>query len=125
MREMNQRNSSFARVFVVLVGLVCSLVAFRGAVAGEIRILDAAGLVRAVKVVRGGARVVVTVKSLTAPDTPKALQGECNAVNVDGIATEKHTSISNKGECVFSDLTEGAWQIRVPEKLAWRVQIYE
>ena len=88
--------------------------------AAELRLIDSGGLVRAVKVVRGNARVVV---SLSSPSG--SLSGECTAVNVDGLAPEKRVPISAKGECIFLDVPVGSWQIGVPEGAQWRAQIYE
>jgi hypothetical protein len=90
------------------------------AYASELRVVDSAGLVRAVKVVQNQGRIVITVQEVAG-----AIQGECVAVNVDGLSAEKHTSLSPKGECVFTDMPVGSWQITVPVKAKWRAQIYE
>ncbi len=89
--------------------------------ADEVRIVDLRGLVRAVKVTRAPARVVITfeVSNGVAP------KGECVATNVDGLAAEKRIQISNKAECVFSEVSSGSWQISVPQGFLWRVQLYD
>lgn len=89
----------------------------RMSVAAEIRVVDAGGLVRAVKVVRGNARLVISLTSVAT--------GECVATNVDGLAAEKRIAVSSKGECVFEDVSVGSWQIQVPGSVGWRVRIYE
>jgi hypothetical protein len=89
--------------------------------AQEMRIVDAHGLVRAVRATKGVAgRIVVTLDLLDKPP-PK---GECVANNVDGLASEKRVSVSAvKGECVFMDVAPGSWQITVPEGFTWRVRL--
>jgi hypothetical protein len=99
------------KLFVVL------LVGERASAAEEIRVVDAGGLVRAVKVVRANARIVVTLNS--------AATGECVATNVDGLAAERRVPVSPQGECIFSDVGVGSWQVQVPGKVGWRVRIYE
>lgn len=99
----------------------CTCLAYAtGAFAAELRIVDAAGLVRAIKVVRDNAKVVVTFEGSSG-----ALRGECIATNVDGLAPEKRTSISPQGECVFTDVAVGSWQLVVPQGAKWRARIYE
>lgn len=89
----------------------------RMSVAAEIRVVDAGGLVRAVKVVRGNVRLVISLTRVVA--------GECVATNVDGLAAEKRSAVSPKGECVFEDVSVGSWQIQVPGGVGWRVSMYE
>ncbi len=107
------------RRFLVCVGTVIfsAVIGPRLGVAAEIRVVDAGGLVRAVKVVRGNARLVISLSSST--------QGECVAVNVDGLAAEKRVSVSPQGECVFTDVGVGSWQVQVPGSVGWRARIYE
>lgn len=89
--------------------------------AQEMRIVDAHGLVRAVRATKGVAvRIVVTLDLLDKP----APKGECVANNVDGLASEKRVPVSaSKGECVFTDVAPGSWQIAVPEGFTWRVRM--
>jgi hypothetical protein len=101
---------------VVWIGLVAA------ASASELKILDSAGLVRAVKVVRNEAKVVLTFQSGT---NGGALRGECVATNIDGLAAEQRVSVSTKGECIFAGLSNGSWQIAVPQGAVWKVQVYE
>jgi hypothetical protein len=98
------------------MGLVAS------ASAGELKILDSAGLVRAVKVVKNEAKIVVTLQPGAASG---ATRGECVAANIDGLAAEQRVGVSAKGECVFAGLSSGSWQITVPDGIRWKVQIYE
>jgi hypothetical protein len=93
------------------------LIVARASFAAEIRVVDAGGLVRAVKVVREKARIVVTLNSPAA--------GECVATNVDGLAAERRIAVSPRGECVFADVGVGSWQVQVPGNVGWRVRIYE
>ena len=113
-----------SRLRSVLVGiLLCStaLVAH----AAELRVVDASGLVRAVKVVRGPARVVITLQNSGDKSAAITVRGECVAVNIDGLAAEKRTQVSAKNQCVFDQMSEGSWQMRVPEAATWRAQVYE
>lgn len=87
------------------------------AFAGDLRILDKAGLVRAVRVVGGSATVMVIVEGR------RGEKGECVAANVDGLASEKREPLSPRGECVFKELAAGTWQVTVPGDARWRVQI--
>jgi hypothetical protein len=104
-------------IAIALEILMVLLVGTRLSAAEEIRVVDAGGLVRAVKVVRGNTRIVVTLNSPTA--------GECVATNVDGLAVERRVSVSPRGECVFADVAVGSWQVQVPGNVGWRVRIYE
>ena len=107
----------FFSSMVLAVGLLCAV----GAHADEIRVVDARGLVRAVKISRGAVRVVVTLEG----DKGASPRGECVATNVDGLSAENRVQVSAKGECLFSDVTGGSWQIVVPSDFSWRVQLYE
>lgn len=107
--------SSFARNVFGLIAL--GVVAVSTTQAAEIRVVDSTGLVRAVRVVQRNSRIVITIKG--------AVQGECVATNVDGLSAEKRVAVSAKGECVFSDMPEGSWQVTVPGKATWQAKIYE
>jgi len=85
----------------------------------ELRVLDSVGLVRAVRVVKGAAAVKITLEG----KRPEA--GSCVAVNVDGLASEKREPVSAQGVCVFKGLPAGTWQVSVPGKARWRVDIDE
>ena len=104
-------------ITLVLKLFVVLLIGARASFAAEIRVVDAGGLVRAIKVVRQNARIVVTLNSPTA--------GECLATNVDGLAAERRVPVSPRGECVFADVGVGSWQVQVPGNVGWRVRIYE
>ena len=91
--------------------------------AEEVRVLDPAGMVRAVKIVKKSVSIVVTVDS--EGDKRSIPKGECAAVNVDGLASERRVPIFANGACVFTDVAEGTWQVRVPGDLSWRVRIHE
>jgi hypothetical protein len=106
---------AFARKVFGLVVLV--LIAFSTAEAAEIRVVDSTGLVRAVRVVQQNSRIVIAIKG--------GVQGECVATNVDGLSAEKRVAVSSKGECIFTDMPEGSWQVAVPGKATWQAKIYE
>jgi hypothetical protein len=108
-------------MLVVPVLFVTTLLAY----AAELRVIDAAGLVRAVKVVRGPSRVVITLQNSSDKGSGTSVRGECVAVNIDGLAAEKRTQVSAKNQCVFDQMSEGSWQMRVPEVATWRAQVYE
>jgi hypothetical protein len=97
----------------------------RHADAANLRVLDSAGLVRAVKVVRAEARIVITL--VVPGEYPGRVteKGECLAVHVDGLATERRVALNAAHECVFEKVTEGTWQVSVPGKAEWRVRVYE
>ena len=88
------------------------------ALAADFRVLDSEGLVRAVRVVANAGTVTVTL------ETPQQVRGECVASNVDGLATEKRSPVTAEKVCVFKELPAGTWQIEVPAKVKWRVQIH-
>jgi hypothetical protein len=98
---------------VALAGLMES------AAAAELRVVDSAGLVRAVKVIRDTGQVVVTVRAIG----DAKVQGECSATNVDGLAAEQKAPVSSQGECVFSNLPGGTWQIATPQGTSWKARI--
>lgn len=108
-------------VLTAIVLFFFSVLSVGIASAAEVRIVDLRGLVRAVKVTPGAARVVITLEALNGV----ALKGECVATNVDGLAAEKRAQISPKAECVFSEVSAGSWQISVPQGFLWRVQLYD
>jgi hypothetical protein len=88
--------------------------------AAEIRVVDSAGLVRAVRVVQRNSRIVITIQGGSGSS-----HGECVATNIDGLSAEKRVLVSPKGECVFNDMPVGSWHVTVPGKESWRAQIYE
>lgn len=96
---------------------VLSVLWASSAYAADLRILDVAGLVRAVRVVSGPATVKVTLEGVQAP------RGECVASNVDGLPSEKKEPLSPQGVCIFKQLPAGTWQVTLPVKARWKVQI--
>ena len=102
-----------------LLGMLCILVISERADASDLRIVDSAGLIRAVRVVKESAVVKVSLVDA------KGGQGECVAMNVDGIASERREKISPQGECTFAGLAAGTWQITVSGGARWRVKINE
>ncbi len=111
---------SLGKVIAVVIATTVSILSV-SARADQIRIVDSGGLVRAIKITRSAAKVVVTLQSSQAV----AIKGECVATNIDGLAAEKRVAISAKGECAFDAVGGGSWQITVPSGLTWQVRIYE
>ena len=87
--------------------------------AADVKIVDAAGLIRGVRVVRDSSRVTVSLVDAA------GARGECVATNLDGIASERREAVSPKGECVFKGLAAGTWQITVTGGVRWRAHIDE
>jgi len=116
-------DSAQRRIKAFFIGLLC--VGFGIADAAELRVVDALGLVRAVKVVRGPARIVISLQSPNGHVGAAVIRGECIAVNTDGLAAERKTNVSSRNECIFDQMSEGSWQIRVPEAATWKAQVYE
>ena len=102
-----------------LLGILGVLVVSERADASDLKIVDSAGLIRAVRVVKDSAAVKVSLVDA------KGGQGECVAMNVDGIASERREKISPQGDCTFVGLAAGTWQITVSGGSRWRVKINE
>jgi hypothetical protein len=102
-----------------LLGILGVLVITERADAADLRIVDSAGLIRAVRVVKDSAVVKIALVDA------KSAQGECVAMNVDGIASERRGKISPQGECIFAGLAAGTWQVTVSGGARWRVKINE
>lgn len=102
-----------------LVGIIGFLVVQEHVEAADIKIIDASGLIRAVRVVKDTSIVRVSVIE------PPGARGECVASNVDGIASERREPLSAEGECVFKSLAAGTWQVSVSGGARWRVRINE
>ncbi len=91
--------------------------------ASELKILDSAGLVRAIKVVRSPIVVVVTIKSdigtgvLSDSDSSQ----ECRAVNISGLAADRSVILNATRRCVFRNMPAGIWQIKIPQGKEWKV----
>lgn len=105
----------------VLLGtlLVSILLETERAEASDLKIVDSAGLIRAVRVVKDSSLVTVSLVEKTGST------GECVATNVDGIASERKAPFSQKSECIFPALVAGTWQITVTGGARWRVRIHE
>jgi hypothetical protein len=118
---MNSLSLNGLKKVTVVALATTELIWSLGVRADQIRIVDSGGLVRAIKVTRAVAKVIVTIQS----PQPQIIKGECIANNVDGLAAEKRVAISAKGECVFSEVSGGSWQITVSGGVNWQVRIYE
>ena len=108
---------SMSRCFLLLCAGVLLASLATEASAAELRVLDGSGLVRAVRVVSKPAEVKVTIEGGQSP------KGECIAANVDGLPSERKAPISPQGVCVFKELAAGTWQVTLPVKARWKVQI--
>ena len=106
-------------VVAFIIGVLGVLLIQEHSEAADLKIVDSAGLIRGVRVVRESSRVTVSLMD------PKGARGECVATNVDGIASERREAISPKGECVFGSLAAGTWQVTVSGGARWRVRIDE
>ena len=102
-----------------LLGILGVLFINERADAADLRIVDSTGLIRAVRVVKDSSVVKVSLVDA------KGGQGECVATNVDGIASERREKVSSQGECMFTALAAGTWQISVSGGARWRVKINE
>jgi hypothetical protein len=102
-----------------LIGILGVLVIQERSEAADLKIVDSAGLIRGVRVVRESSRVTVSVVD------SKGARGECVASNIDGIASERRESISPEGVCIFNALAVGTWQLTVTGGVRWRVRIDE
>jgi hypothetical protein len=114
-----QRTTLFLTFFSILSAIVQL---WPGIAFGEeTRIVDGHGLVRAVRITKGNSVQVIVALELINKAVPR---GDCVAINVDGLNSEKRVPISQaKGECVFTDVASGSWQITVPPGFNWRVRI--
>jgi hypothetical protein len=104
-------------ISIVTCAYLITCVFSRVAEALDLRIVDAKGLIRAVRVVKDKSKVTVSVIDQV------LVGGECVALNVDGIASERREKLSSSGDCVFEGLVAGTWQVSVTSSSRWRVKI--
>lgn len=102
-----------------IIGILGILILQERSEAADLKIVDSAGLIRGVRVVRDSSRVIVSLVD------SKGVRGECVATNVDGIASERREKLSPKGDCEFHALAAGTWQVTVTGGARWRVRIDE
>ena len=76
--------------------------------AGEIRILDSRGLVRAVRSVESPMKVLIEIRSPLLEDKKATL------INSDGIGHDIKGVAESKSELAFPQVSEGTWQIQEP-----------
>lgn len=98
----------------IMFAVLCVFLIAPAALSEEIRIVDARGLTKSVKIVNAPTDVTVRLES---PG-----QGVCQATNVDGIAEDKTASVEG-GACVFSKLPPGTWQVKTPGGSKWSAKI--
>ena len=83
-----------------------------GAVAGELKILDARGLIRALKETRGVSTVIISLEE-NAADT--AAQKSLSVVlsNVNGLAADISGRRGSSQTLIFEQVPEGEWRIQI------------
>lgn len=89
----------------MLVGLFLSLAWTKPAYAGDLKIVDDLGLVRAFKRVAAPVSVYVTTGSAQSAAKP-------SLINVDGLSSEIAATQSKPGTFVFSNVPEGTWRVQ-------------
>jgi hypothetical protein len=92
-----QRTTLFLTFFSILSAIVQL---WPGIAFGEeTRIVDGHGLVRAVRITKGNSVQVIVALELINKAVPR---GDCVAINVDGLNSEKRVPISSKrGVCIY------------------------
>jgi hypothetical protein len=106
----------------VLVGLVLFGANSRCSYANELKVVNAMGLIRAVKVIRAPVSLRIQIQDLPVDTSSKS--GEmisCVAVNTDGLASERIVQADKNRNCIFRNMTAGTWQIQVQGAKEWRV----
>ena len=101
------------------------------AFAGELRVLDGMGLVRASKVIKDKARISISVQA--AGGAQSMIGQSCTLSNLDGVAKEQQATVSPQGVCEFREIPSGAWEVGVPSGqesgqssgVRWSVTIHE
>jgi hypothetical protein len=86
--------------------------------ADELRVVDRAGLVRAVRSIKGEGTIVVQLSPEAARTTP-----ECVLLNIDGTTTERRAPVDSQGRCVVRQAAATTWQVDVPSTGRYKVQI--
>ncbi len=86
--------------------------------ADEVRVVDRAGLVRAVRSVKGEGTIVIQLSPEAARTTP-----ECVLLNIDGTTTERRAPVDSQGKCVVRQAAATTWQVDVPSTGRYKVQI--
>ncbi|MBX7143811.1 MAG: hypothetical protein K1X79_05120 [Oligoflexia bacterium] len=93
------------RYGAVLVAILAELALAQVAFAGDLKIVDELGLVRAVKHVSAPVTVrVIAGAGSTGPVKPKL-------VNVDGLSGDLLGEVQAPGTFVFSKVPEGTWRV--------------
>lgn len=104
---MNRR--SFPRIFCVLLAGMMAL-RIDSAWAGELRILDSQGLIRAVSVIRERGSVEIVLQH-EGPDQP---EGELPVLtSQSGIASDVVAEALTADRFLFRGVSEGIWRIRL------------
>lgn len=124
----HHRNISSSRFLAEILGSAAIALVFSLAgIAEELRIVDSNGLTRALKVLRGKCRVVVSLVQNGAKEMhsdPGSIT--CTASNVDGIVGDVTIIADSEGTCLFDSLKSGAWRISTaPAALGWSASIEE
>lgn len=82
--------------------------------AEEIRVVDRAGLVRAMSDIHDSCKVIVKYKAPN-NNTPK----QADLQNIDGIASDIHGTSEAQGTVVFRNVNHGVWKVILqPQELS-------
>jgi hypothetical protein len=102
--------SSITRIALILAGYALIFAVPVAAYAGELRILDAAGLLRANKQIEQTAEVRLIVRGKHS----EGLQGDLLLKNEDGLAPDIQGVMESQGRYKFSRVTAGSWSVALP-----------
>jgi hypothetical protein len=86
--------------------------------AEEIRVVDRAGLVRAVGTVKKQSTIILELDAAAARETK-----ECVLSNIDGLSAERRVLVGPDGRCVFRGALATSWQVEMPQRGKYKVHI--
>lgn len=87
------------------------------ALAADLKIVDATGLVRSAKVVQDDGDVEVTLGGESQSGNT------CTLKNVDGLAPDQSVNATSSHTCKFSGIPAGTWQLSTLQPSKWQVRI--
>lgn len=103
-------------------GLMVFSANIQNSYANELKVVNALGLIRAVKVVRGPVSFRIQIKDFSVDQPSKSRETiSCFAVNTDGLASERSVQVDKNRNCIFNNMTAGTWQIQVQGAKEWSV----
>lgn len=110
------------RSIQIFAGLTLIVASYRYSYANELKIIDAMGLIRAVKIIRDPVSLRINVQEPSAARAANSREHvSCFAVNTDGLASERSVQADEHRNCVFSNMTAGTWQVHVEDGREWSV----